>query len=170
MKGDPAERGAEAFRAKVNKTPYYRTIAMELVSFDKEGSLLKLRAGRKHHNPAGFIHGCALTSLLDSTCGFSVVPHLREGESIITISLNVDFISSPAEGEIIGRGRLIHRGKRVARAEAVLTDGQDRIIAKGYASIMISRVEGNETKTNAKEQPHGTANPPPRRGRVRTPG
>ena len=170
MKADPAPRAAEAFRAKVNKTPYYRTISMELVSFDKEGSVLKLRAGRKHHNPGGFIHGGALTSLLDSTCGFSVVPHLREGESIITISLNVDFISPPAEGEIISRGRLIHRGRRVARAEAVLTDNQDRIIAKGYASIMISQAQPNETRKNAKEERYGTASPPSRKRGVRKSG
>jgi acyl-coenzyme A thioesterase PaaI-like protein len=33
---------------------------------------------------------------------------------------------------------MIHRGNRLARAEAVITNEDEKLIAKGYASFMIT--------------------------------
>ena len=128
---------ANKFRTEVNKTPYYKTIAMEVMRVDRKGSVVRIKAGRKHRNPWGTVHGGALASLVDSTSGLSVVPHLKDGETIMTVSLHVDYFAPVAKGDILARGKMVHRSKRLARAEAVITDDKKKIVAKGHVSFVI---------------------------------
>lgn len=130
-------RRSDAFRDAVNKTPYYRTISMELMKLDRKGAVARIRSGRKHRNPWGTVHGGALASLADSASGLSTVPHLRDGETIMTTSLQIDYFAPAVKGDVIARAKMVHRSKRLARAEAVIEDGQKNLIAKGHATYMI---------------------------------
>ncbi len=132
--------------AMVNKTPFYRTIAMELVKVDHEGSVVRLKSDHKHKNILGTIHGGALASLADSACSLSLAPYLKEGETMITISLHVDYIATGSKGDLTGQGKVIHRGRRLIRAEAVITDEEERLIAKGYATLINTSL--HEYRTN----------------------
>jgi uncharacterized protein (TIGR00369 family) len=127
----------DAFRAAINKTPYYKTIAMELMKLDKKGAVVIVKSSRRHRNVWGTVHGGAVASLVDSTSGLSVVPHLKDGETIMTISLQVDYFAPVVKGDVTARGKVVHRGKRLARAEAVIEDEQKNLIAKGHAMYMI---------------------------------
>ena len=120
----------------INQTPFYRTIAMELVRVNHEGSMVRLKSDEKHKNLLGVIHGGALASLADSACSLSLVPYLKEGETMITISLHIDYIATGSKGDLIGKGKVIHRGRRLIRAEAVITDEEERLIARGCATLI----------------------------------
>lgn len=120
----------------VNQTPFYRTIAMELVRVDQEGSLVRLKTDDRHNNLLGIIHGGVLASLADSACSLSLAPYITKGETMITISLHVDYIAVGSKGDLTGQGKVIHRGRRSIRAEAVITDEEERLIAKGYATLI----------------------------------
>jgi uncharacterized protein (TIGR00369 family) len=133
----------EIVRSKINKSPFYKTISMKVEAANKKGSKVRIKSGNKHKNLWGTVHGGALASLVDSTCGLSVFPHLKDGETMVTISLYMDYIAPVIEGDILGRGRIINRGRRLVRAEAIITDQKKRIVARGYASFMISE---NNTK------------------------
>ena len=130
-------------RSKINKSPFYKTISMKMEITNKKGSIVRIKLGNKHKNLWGTVHGGALASLVDSTCGLSVVPYLKDGETMVTVSLYMDYIAPVIEGDILGRGRIIHRGRRLVRAEAIITDQKERIVARGYALFMISE---NNTK------------------------
>ena len=123
---------------KVNKSPFYKTISMALLEVNKDGSLLKIKSDIKHHNFRGIMHGGVIAALMDSSCGASIAPYLKEGEITATISLHIDYIAATIDGDLFGRGRMIHRGRQLARAEAVITNENEKLIAKGYASFMIT--------------------------------
>jgi len=142
-----AWRRIDAFRTAVNKTPYYRTISMELVRVDRKGAVVRLKSSRKHRNPWGMVHGGALASLVDSTGGLSTVPHLKDGETIMTVSLQVDYFAPAVTGEVIARGKMVHRSKRLARAETIIEDGKKNLIAKGQATYMIFSAKNDQRKT-----------------------
>lgn len=122
--------------AMVNQAPFYQTIDMELVQVDKRGSVLRLKTEHKHLNLLGVIHGGALASLVDSACSLSLVPYLKEGQAMITLSLHVEYIASGSKGDLTGRGKVVHRSNRVIRAEAVIIDQTANLIAKGYATLI----------------------------------
>lgn len=129
-------RNAEEAKAKVNRIPFYKTISMKMVSIDKKGAVLEIRGNRKHRNPWGKIHGGVLATIIDSSCGLSVWPHLNQNEFVTTVSLHVDYMSPANPGDVItARGKLIQQSRTLARAEAVITNQDKKIIAKGYATF-----------------------------------
>jgi uncharacterized protein (TIGR00369 family) len=138
MKNPINKINIEEIRSKVNESPFYRTISMAMLEANEEGSILRVKSDIKHHNLWGTMHGGVIASLIDSSCGLSVASYLKDGETMVTISLHIDYIAAVIEGDLFGRGKMIHRGSRLARAEAVITNEDEKLIAKGYASFMIT--------------------------------
>ncbi|MEN6466864.1 MAG: PaaI family thioesterase [Syntrophaceae bacterium] len=133
----------EEARAKVNKVPFYKTLSMEMISIDKKGAVLEIKGARKHRNPWGKVHGGVLATIIDSSCGLSVWPHLKQNEFVTTVSLHVDYMSPAHPGDVItARGKLIQQSRTLARAEAVITNQDKKIIAKGYATFVKTPLNG----------------------------
>jgi uncharacterized protein (TIGR00369 family) len=127
----------EEAKAKINKIPFYKTLSMKMVSIDKKAAVLEIRGARKHRNPWGKVHGGVLATIVDSSCGLSVWPHLKQNEFVTTISLHVDYMAPASPGDIVtARGKLIQQSRTLARAESVITNQDKKIIAKGYATFM----------------------------------
>ena len=125
------------FLSKINQSPFYKTIAMQVRKTDRTGSLLKIKVSRKHNNVLGIVHGGVMASLLDSACSMSVIPFLNNGETIVTLGLQIQYFSLIKSEEITAHGTVVHYGRRMAYAEATILDKQEQIIAKGSASFMI---------------------------------
>jgi uncharacterized protein (TIGR00369 family) len=123
----------------VNKSPFYKTISMKMISTGREGSVVRVKSGQKHKNLWGTIHGGVIASLTDSTCGISVLPSLEDGESIVTTSLQVHYFAPTDVGELTAHGTMVHRSGRLAHAEARIFDERKKLIAKGSASFIIVR-------------------------------
>ncbi len=134
--GDP-----DAVKQYVNQSPYYKTISMKMISTGPEGSVVREKAGKRHKNIWGTVHGGVMASLADSTCGISVLPSLSAGETIVTSSLHIHYFAPADVGELTAYGTMIHRGRRLAHAEAKIFDREKRLIAKGSASFIIVRRE-----------------------------
>jgi acyl-CoA thioesterase len=135
---------SEAAKAAINKIPFYRTISMRITALDRKGAVLELKGARKHRNPWGKVHGGALAAIVDSSCGLSVLPHLKENEFVTTVSLHVDYMAPAELGDVItARGKFIQQGRTLARAESVITNQDKKIIAKGYATFMKAPIVGN---------------------------
>lgn len=130
-------KNPEIFLSKVNQSPFYKTIKMQLDKTGKKGSLVKIKLSKKHNNLLGIVHGGVIASLIDSACSMSVIPHLGEDETIVTTGLQIQYFYSIASEDIIGRGHVVHYGRRVAYAEAEILDKEKKIIAKGFASFLI---------------------------------
>jgi uncharacterized protein (TIGR00369 family) len=132
-------RDPKIFRSKINQSPFYKTIKMQLDKTGEKGSLLKIKLGRKHHNALGIVHGGVVAALIDSACSMSVIPHLRDDETIVTTELHIQYYLSITGEDIIGRGRVVHHGRRVVYAEAEIFDKEEKIVAKGFASFLIMK-------------------------------
>lgn len=132
---------SKAIKKRVNKSPFYKTISMKMISTDTEGSVVRLKAGTRHKNLWGTLHGGVMASLADSACGISVLPSLAAGESIVTTSMQMHYFAPAGVGELTAYGTMIHRGRRLAHAEARIYDERKKLIAKGSASFAVVRKE-----------------------------
>lgn len=128
---------SNALKKYVNKSPFYKTISMKLISTGQEGSVVTVKSGQKHKNLWGTVHGGVIASLADASCGISVLPFLRDGETIVTTSLEVHYFAPVGVGELTAYGTMIHRGRRLAHAEAKIYDEEKKLIAKGSASFIV---------------------------------
>ncbi len=134
------------FLSKVNQSPFYNTIAMHVIKTDRAGSLLKMKVSRKHNNVLGLVHGGVMASLVDSACSMSVFPFLKKGQAIVTLGLQIQYLSPVKSKEIVAHGTVVHYGKQTVYAEASILDNREQIIAKGSASFII--IEKAATRTN----------------------
>ncbi len=130
---------SNTIKKHVNKSPFYKTISMKMISTGTEGSVVRVKAGQRHKNLWGTVHGGVMASLADSTCGISVLPSLAVGESIVTTSLQIHYFAPADVGELTAYGTMIHRGRRLAHAEARIFNERKKLIAKGTASFIIVR-------------------------------
>ncbi|WP_122666642.1 PaaI family thioesterase [Pseudomonas viridiflava] len=85
-------------RAKrfLSALPHCQVLGLQVVSADANGMTLVLPYSEKIiGNPqTGVIHGGALTSLMDSACGISILCVLPEFEVCPTLDLRIDYMSA----------------------------------------------------------------------------
>jgi uncharacterized protein (TIGR00369 family) len=84
------------------------------------------------------IHGGALATLVDVACASALSPTLREDTEIqVTTEMNVRYYRQPRMSPLTAEARIVHRGRRLAAVECVVTDADDCVIVRGHASYMI---------------------------------
>jgi len=96
-------------------------------------------------NPLGSVHGGAIATLLDSAVGCAVHTTLPVGVGYTTLELKVNYVRGiPADGgTLLAEGTVIHRGGRVATAEARLTSAADgRLFAHATTTCLILQPHG----------------------------
>jgi uncharacterized protein (TIGR00369 family) len=90
-------------------------------------------------NPAGNIQGGFLAAMLDDTMGPALAATLSKGEFAPTLNLNVSFERPAQVGALLGKGRVLHRGKEVCfLAGELFQDG--KLIASATATAIIRRL------------------------------
>ncbi|GGO76889.1 PaaI family thioesterase [Nocardioides deserti] len=119
--------------------PIAETLGM--VDFDGEpGSIsVALEPEHRHYNPLGTVHGGVISTMLDTAAGCSVHSTLTAGEGYTSLDLTVKFLrpATVESGRLRAVGRVVHRGRRTALAEAQLFDARDRLVAHATSSCMI---------------------------------
>lgn len=87
-------------------------------------------------NRAGYLHGGAMMTLMDTLMGYAATSLLQEGESIVTSSMTTHFLEPISAGEIFGEGAVIADNGRYLLTEARLKDakGQTLALSRGQFS------------------------------------
>ena len=119
--------------------PITELVGFELVELGAGTASFAMDPAERHYNPLGTVHGGIAATLLDSAMGCAVHTLLDEGERYTTLELKVNFVRAITEatGRVVASGSVIHRGGRVATADARLTDEDGRLLAHGTSTCLI---------------------------------
>jgi len=92
-----------------------------------------------HDNPIGTMHGGVVSALLDTVTGCAVHATLPAGTGYTSLDISVRFVRAitSSTGTIRATGRVVHRGRRTAVAEARLTDTQGRLLASATSTCLV---------------------------------
>jgi uncharacterized protein (TIGR00369 family) len=124
------------------------TLGWELVWVSPEDGTIEVafNASEAFLNPAGFIQGGFLAAMLDDTMGPALVAGLNPGDFAPTTDLHVQFLRPVRPGRLIGRGRVVRRGKDVGflAGELADTDGVVVAVATATAQIRAQMLPGRE--------------------------
>ena len=126
-------------RGDLHPAPVADLVGFRLVSCAEGEARIELDAGPRHHNPMGIVHGGILCDLADAAMGVALAAALDEGETFATLQLSASYLRSVRDGRLTATGRLVHRGKSVAHAEAEVTDGESRTVARFTSTCLVSR-------------------------------
>lgn len=95
--------------------------------------------GQQH----GFVHAGAVTTLLDTACGFAALTRMEPGTGVLTAEFKVNLLR-PAAGEVVlATGRVLQAGRTLVVCEGRATvrraGEDDRLIAVMTATMACVR-------------------------------
>lgn len=104
--------------------------------------ILAIRAAEAHCNARGFVHGGLISALSDNAMGLSGVRRLGGEVSLVTVTLNVDFLASAQIGQWLAFDTVFVRpGGTLTFAQAFVTaDGEP--CARANAVFRVVRKAG----------------------------
>lgn len=90
-------------------------------------------------NPLGTMHGGICATLLDSVTGCAIHTTLPAGVGYTTLELKINYIRTVqlTDGELIGTGSVIHRGRRTATAEGRVVNAAGKLVAHATTTCII---------------------------------
>ena len=116
-----------------------RTVGFELVEVERGRVVFEGKPDQSVYNPMGAVHGGYAATLLDSACGIAALTRLSADQKFSTLEIKVAYHKAIDEqtGEVRAVGTLMSMGRRIAYAEARLTDVAGRLLASATSTLMI---------------------------------
>jgi uncharacterized protein (TIGR00369 family) len=93
----------------------------------------------KFFHAAGALHGSVYFKMLDDACFFAVSSQV-EDVFVLTTSFTCYLTRPVTSGTLTSRGRVVHAGKGVLLAEAVLLGSDGKEVGRGNGAFMKSRI------------------------------
>lgn len=140
--------GIEYLRAimdgSIPRPPIAWTMDFQLVEVEEGRAVFECEPREFHYNPSNHVHGGLAMTLIDSAAGCAVHSTLPAGEGFTSVETSTHFVRpmTAGMGRVRCEGRLAHRGRTLARAEARIVDREGRLIAYGHSTCMILKLNG----------------------------
>jgi uncharacterized protein (TIGR00369 family) len=115
------------------------TLGFELLALDTEAGTIEVAftATDGFLNPRGVVQGGFLAAMLDDTLAPALVATLGPGRYAPTLDLHVQFLRPARPGRLIGRGRVVRRGRDFGFIAGELTDEEGEVVAVATATAQI---------------------------------
>lgn len=91
------------------------------------------------HHAAQAIHGAVYFKVLDDATFFAVQSVVKDC-FVLTSSFQLYFLRPVSDGQLLGRGQVVSRSKRLYIAEGVLFDSRGKEVARGNGTFMPSSI------------------------------
>ncbi|MHB1486981.1 MAG: PaaI family thioesterase [Acidimicrobiales bacterium] len=129
----------DAVEGRVPLPPAAVTLGWELIAANPEEGTIEVAftATDAFLNPAGVVQGGFLAAMLDDTLGPALVCGLEPGDFAPTADLHVQFLRPARPGRLVGRGRVVRRGRDVAFLAGELLDEEGTVVAVATSTVQI---------------------------------
>ena len=121
--------------------PHGKALGMQLVELGDGTAVLRLPFDTRFVGDpeTGVLHGGAISALMDTCCGASVIAHPKVMGMTATIDLRIDYLRSATPGEAItARAECFHLTRSVAFVKAEAMDGNSETpIATAAGTFMV---------------------------------
>lgn len=134
--------GLDQLRAMIAadaQPPIGRTLDFALVEVGDGRAVFAGTPDKRTYNPLGTVHGGYAATLLDSACGIATHSKLAPGQTYTTLELKISYhrAITADTGAVRAEGLITAFGRRVAFAEAKLTDATGRLLASATSTLLV---------------------------------
>ena len=119
--------------------PIGETLGFRLVEAEKGRVVLAGQPDERSYNLIGSVHGGWAAAILDSALALSTLSSLDAEQGFTTVDIRINYLRplTRETGEVRAEGRVLQAGRRLAYAEAKLTDAGGKLICHGTGSCLI---------------------------------
>lgn len=107
-------------------------------SFDEEREEITLRfhAPESFITPRGSVQGGLVAGFLDEVMGWAHVWATKHEEAPLNLEISMTLLRPVKAGPLVGKGRVIRRGRRVTFLEGELFDGEGNLLARSSSTAI----------------------------------
>jgi uncharacterized protein (TIGR00369 family) len=133
----------EAFEKKVRdsfgRQAFMSTIGAEMVSVSRGTVEIRFPFSTELTQQNGFVHAGAVTSIMDSACGYAALSVASEQADVLSVEFKVNLLAPGAGESFVARASVKRAGKRLAVCTAdafAIRAGKEKLIATMLATMM----------------------------------
>ncbi|OLB70434.1 hypothetical protein AUI06_06620 [archaeon 13_2_20CM_2_52_21] len=124
------EKVYHAWKTANYPSPATKTLGIKILELSEGHSLVEMQVDEHLHNMSATMHGGVMADIADAAMGIAISTTISPDEDFTTMEMKISFFRPHIKGPLRAEGTVAKRGKRVAFAEAILTNQQKQIIAK----------------------------------------
>jgi uncharacterized protein (TIGR00369 family) len=129
----------ERVRQSFSKQAFMSTLGARLTKVDQGVVEIRLPFSPNLTQQNGFLHGGAITAVLDSACGYAALSMAPENKGVLTVEFKVNLLA-PAMGEVFDARAQVKRAGQtltICTADAfAVNQGREKLVATMLATIM----------------------------------
>jgi uncharacterized protein (TIGR00369 family) len=133
----------EAFEKKVRdsfaRQAFMLTLGAEMISVGRGSIEIRFPFSSKLTQQNGFVHAGAVTSIMDSACGYAALSVAPADADVLSVEFKVNLLAPGVGESFIARASVKRAGKRLAVCTAdafAVRAGEEKLIATMLATIM----------------------------------
>jgi uncharacterized protein (TIGR00369 family) len=121
--------------------PTAALLDLELDLVEEGHTVFGFRPAPRFDNGQGAVHGGILATVADFAVGTAAMTAAPPDALVVTTNLALTYVRPVpvSAGRLTGEGRVLHLGRTLAHAEAVLTDERGRRLVHATATLAVIR-------------------------------
>ena len=117
--------------------PFGKHLGIEILEVGEGVARLKMPYRHELTNPAGNLHGGAIATVADSAMAVAIGSILGTPARHFTVKLEMRYKAAVTDGVIIAEAKVSQRKQRLFLGEAVVTNGDGKVIATATGTFMV---------------------------------
>lgn len=118
---------------------FRKLVGTELTNTGEGEATVSLRAGERHLNPNGTVHGGAVSTLVDVSMAEALNTVAGEDQSPVTVEIKVNYMRPGKPGTLVASARVRKGGGKITVIEAEVLqqeDGEVVALATGTYALL----------------------------------
>lgn len=133
-------------RQRLNESPFYQLIGMEILELRRGYSRFRLNVTRNLQNVSGIVHGGAIASMADAAMGVALATLLDPlAQRPITVEMKINYMAPSRDGELIAEGRVVQRGSTLTVTGAEVRSGNGELVAVAIGTFLVKQAKETAT-------------------------
>ena len=124
-----------AIRARLAANPFIKFVGIQVPQLGQGYARFVLPFKPELANSIGLLQGGMIAALADETVAFALYSLVKEGETINTVEMKINFLGAVQDGEVEAVARITKRGRTISLGEVVVRQS-DRLVAKAMCTYI----------------------------------
>jgi acyl-CoA thioesterase len=124
-----------AIRTRLAANPFIKFVGIQVPQLGQGYARFVLPFKGELTNSIGLLQGGMIAALADETVAFALYSLVKEGETINTVEMKINFLGAVQEGEVTAEAQITKRGRTISLGEVVVRQ-DDRLVAKAMCTYI----------------------------------